>query len=78
MGIAWSVSKLSGHIQTQWFIGIAAPYGDSRIRIDYSDNLALNDLPGMLLELAEKITDGEIDLHPAPQVAKAGVCKHGD
>jgi hypothetical protein len=64
-------------IPTQWFIGIAAPYGDSRIRIDYSDNLALNNLPGMLLELAEKITDGEVDLHPAPQVDQAGVSTHG-
>ncbi len=47
----------------QWFIGIAAPFGDSRIRIDYSDNIPLNDIPGILLEIAEKISDGQVDLH---------------
>jgi hypothetical protein len=54
-------------IPAQWFIGIVAPYGDNRIRIDYTENLPLNSLPGMLLEIAEKISDGEIDLHRSPK-----------
>jgi len=57
-------------IHAQWFIGIVAPYGDTRIRIDYTDNLPLNDLPGILLEIAEKISDGEVTLHPSPQPTK--------
>jgi hypothetical protein len=64
------VIDLSRLIATQWFIGIVAPFGDSRIRIDYSDNLPLNDLPGILLEIAEKVTDGEVHLHPAPKGEK--------
>lgn len=62
----WSVDKMPALIPAQWFIGIALPYKGSRIRVDYSNNLAYNDLPGLLLELAEMITEGQVDIHSTP------------
>ncbi len=58
----------------QWFIGIAAPFGDNRLRVDYSDNVPLNDIPGMLLEIAEKIMDGEVTLCCSPEIGSTNSC----